>query len=229
MYKTYYILQAIWFYFIFTIFRKVFGRVWFFVVFPFKGYADNVVFNYVLSNGIDLPRLLERPIKEFEKHYIIEPYHGTKDGGFMWKRKVSWLEYQLVYWIIWGWLDADANYGFYDEGQLKKEILVSWYPDFVTKRLQYALDNLPEYGNTFDLGDNRNTDLKFYFWASFLWNNRNTGYNFNYMQFDSSIQHFYIDYKYFQFGYKWTWPVEGSDYDSYRLTFGFKKLEHGQA
>ena len=103
-----------------TLFRKVFGLVWYYMAIPFRRYARNVVYNYVLQNGIYLKRLLDRPIlgipnkpqnlyidNKYVFGYKINPYHKT-DGGYIKFRNISRIEYEFVYWFIWGWLDDDS-------------------------------------------------------------------------------------------------------------------------
>ena len=171
---------------VWTLFRKYFGLVWFYVALPFRKYARNVVYNYVLQNGLYLKRLLERPILSMTVSpgvlsYKIAPYHGT-DGGYINHRKVSWLEYQLVYWFIWGWLDDDSNEDTFDKGHvatIMRGERLRWFP-------KKCLESVPEvqYGNSFDLGDAR--EPAFHFWASTLWLWRNTAYNFKYMQWEEN-------------------------------------------
>ena len=175
MYKyTRYMGIVLW-----ALFRKVFGLVWYFVAVPFRKYARNTVYNYVLKNGIYLKRLLERPIEEHENLYIIAPYHNTQ-GGYIKKRDVSWIEYQLVVWFVWGWLDDDSNEDTFDRGYNNTIIngeRLKWLPSFIKNSIR----KVPkvQYGNSFDLGDAR--EPEFYFWASYLWTIRNTAYNFKYL------------------------------------------------
>lgn len=164
---------------IFTGFRKTFGLVWYFVAVPFRKYARNTVYNYVLDNDVYLKRLLERPIERVHHGYVIKPFHDT-NGGHINYREVSTLEYYLVVWLIWGWLDDDSNEDTFDRGYnatIYNGERLTWLPSFIKK----ALKGVPEvqYGNSFDLGDAR--EKEFYFWASYLWTVRNTGYNFKYL------------------------------------------------
>ena len=142
---------------LFIPFRKVFGLVWYFAVVPFRGYARNVVHNYVLQNDIYLPRLLERPIIKEQSRYIIQPYHGTQ-GGYIKYRYIYWLEYQLVFWLLWGWVDDDSNHDTMSGGKI---------------------DGM-YFGNAFDLGDKRAKYPEFKFKESTKWLCRNTAYNFKY-------------------------------------------------
>ena len=145
----------------------------------FRGYGRNVVHNYALANKSKLyiPRLFERPISELGNQivmlypitntlhkvpynfygYLIKPYHGT-DGGFIEYKKISWLEFQLVFWLIWGWADDDSNHDTMSGGER---------PNM-------------KYGNSFDLGDNRARYPEFNFSESIKWMIRNTAYNFKY-------------------------------------------------
>lgn len=173
-----YLWIYLWSYLAFELFRKVFGLVWFYVAVPFRKYARNTVYNYVLQNDIYLKRLLERPILPLENgQYYINPYHGT-NGGYIKYRKISLVEYQLVYWLIWGWLDDDANYDTFDQGYVDTILnneRMKWFPKQLLKGCEGK-----QFGNSFDLGDKRSKE--FHFWGSTLWNIRNTAYNFKYMQ-----------------------------------------------
>lgn len=184
-----------------TVIRKPVGLVWFYAAVPFRKYARNVVYNYVLQNGVYLKRLLERPIDTTttgHTPYKIGAYHGTQ-GGYINYRQISKVEYCLVYWLIWGWLDDDSNEDTFDKGHidtiLRGERLL-WFPG------EY-LEDVPEvqYGNSFDLGDAR--EPTFHFWASTLWLWRNTAYNFKYMQWEENRPEmlFYHVYGGWEFGY----------------------------
>lgn len=195
-----------------TLFRKVFGLVWYWVVVPFRGYARNVVQNYTLQhpNKVYMPRLLDRKPYLVGNMYMIDPFHSS-DGGYIKYRKISTVEFQLVFWLIWGWLDSDATSDTFDKGHnttiINKE-RQSWMPEFIIKRLIIANTKCSVYGNSFDLGDKRADNPCFCFWSALLWNTRNTAYNFAYV-FDeiqeTSRYKFYhrITTKYFDwhFGY----------------------------
>lgn len=170
---------------LFTPFRKVFGLAWYYVVLSYRGYANNAVFNYYLQNDIYLARLNQKTItRSTNGDYLIAPGHGT-DGGYIKFRKISWIEYQFAFWIIWGWLDSDSYHDTFSEDYNNRLIYGdawSLLPKFIVNRL-IAATKTPNYkvqGNTFDLGDKRAQYPEFSFWASTFWNIRNTGYNFQY-------------------------------------------------
>lgn len=166
---------------LFTLFRKVFGLVWFYPAMLFRRYSRNVVHNYVLQNDIYLPRLWERPISRTDGMYKIGAYHGT-NGGYIRYRKISWLEYQFAYWVLWGWVDDDSNHDTMSGGERDGMM----------------------YGNSFDLGDLRNDFPEFEFKESTKWLWRNTAYNFKYIQHEcakDSWKHFYFEFKNWHFGY----------------------------
>ena len=183
---------------VWTLVRKAVGLIWFYIALPFRKYARNVVYNYVLQNGLYLKRLLERPITRTNYGWEIAPYHYT-DGGYIKYRKVSWVEYHLVYWLIWGWLDDDSNEDTFDKGHvatITSGERLRWFP-------KKCLESVPkvQYGNSFDLGDVR--EPAFHFWASTLWLWRNTAYNFKYMQWEENRPEmlFYHVWKGWEFGY----------------------------
>ena len=93
---------------VFKLFAKVFGLVWYWVAVPFRAYARNTVHNYVLGNGVYLKRLEEREPTLVGSGYQLKDVHHVKDSndknivGFIKYRKVSWLEYQPVFWLLCG-------------------------------------------------------------------------------------------------------------------------------
>lgn len=167
-----------------TVFRKTFGYVWCFVVIPFRKWSRNSMYNYLLSNGIYLERLLERPIIEESDKWIIQPYHGT-EGEHIQKRKykVTWLEYQFNLWFIWGWLDDDANHDTFDWHHCKNHI--DSFPHKYVCADKF-LGEQPFFGNAFDLGDKRAEYPAFKLFPAIIWNARNLAYNYKYFLFEMS-------------------------------------------
>lgn len=144
---------------------KIIGVPMFYILLPFRAYARNRVYNYVLQNNVYLKRLED-------KNYVLEngvyyPLNLSKknyklrDKGYIKYKKVSKLEYFLAL-FIWVWFDDDSNYDTHD-GSEKEETV------------------LKPFGNTWDLGDLRGeypiVDMK----KTFFWICRNTFYNANYM------------------------------------------------
>ena len=146
---------------------KIIGVPMFYLLLPFRAYARNRVYNYVLQNDIYLPRLLERkwtldtetmcyyPMNKSKKAFML------KNRAYIKYKKVSFLEYCLAL-FIWVWFDDDSNYDTHDGNE--------------------SLETLDKpFGNTFDLGDLRAeypiVDTK----KTFYWICRNSFYNFNYM------------------------------------------------
>lgn len=175
--------------------RKVIGLVIVPIVLPFRGYANNTVFNYVLKNDVYLKRLLERTITEERGRYIIDEGHGT-NGGSIKKRNISWLEYKFAYYVIYQWCDSDSNHDTFDGGYIKTLVdgeRMTWLPKFIINSMKKTLDKTQLhrgisadgkeiiYGNTFDIGDDRVTTWEYEFWATIMWNIRNTAYNSKYM------------------------------------------------
>jgi len=170
---------------LFTIVRKTVGLVWYYFVVPFRFYARNTIYNYVLENNIYLARLNERnPKRVSDDMYEIAPFHGS-DGGYIKYRKVSRLEYEFVFWFIWGWLDDDSNHDTFSSG-FNQTIIdgerKTYLPKFIIKSLirDNSTENNKVFGNSFDIGDRRKEYPEFGFWSATLWNIRNTGYNFQY-------------------------------------------------
>ena len=144
---------------------KVIGVPMFYLLLPFRAYARNRVYNYVLQNNVYLKRLEEREYKLSGFGYAITKASHKKfrlNGlGFIEYKKVSFLEYCLAL-FIWVWFDDDSNYDTHDGIETNE-----------------TLDK--PFGNTWDLGDLRSkypiVDKK----KTFRWICRNSFYNFNYM------------------------------------------------
>ena len=201
--------------------RKVIGLVWFWLVVPFRKYARNVVYNYVLQNGIYLKRLLERPLNgrvpghikvngEMIFGYTISPYHRT-GGGYIEYRKVSAIEYHLVFWLIWGWLDDDSNNDTWDKNYTQsiidpehKDARMQWMPEFFKNILRKEITGSDVvYGNSFDLGDKRAEVTKLAPLSTLLWVVRNTAYNFAYMQNTTNDKSLVFNIKFWNMEFGW--------------------------
>ena len=144
---------------------KVVGVPMFYLLLPFRAYARNRVYNYVLQNNVYLKRLEEREYKLSGFGYAITKASHKKfrlNGlGFIEYKKVSFLEYCLAL-FIWVWFDDDSNYDTHDGVETNE-----------------TLDK--PFGNTFDLGDLRAEYPIVDGMKTFKWICRNTFYNANYM------------------------------------------------
>ena len=160
---------------------KVVGVPMFYLLLPFRAYARNRVYNYVLQNDIYLKRLEEREYKLSGFGYAITKASHKKfrlNGlGFIEYKKVSFLEYCLAL-FIWVWFDDDSNYDTHDGIETNE-----------------TLDK--PFGNTFDLGDLRAEYPIVDGMKTFKWICRNSYYNFGYM-FEEIREHnkynFYIKF-----------------------------------
>ena len=144
---------------------KIIGVPMFYLLLPFRAYARNRVYNYVLQNNVYLKRLEEREYKLSGFGYAITKASHKKfrlNGlGFIEYKKVSFLEYCLAL-FIWVWFDDDSNYDTHDGIETNE-----------------TLDK--PFGNTFDLGDLRAEYPIVDGMKTFKWICRNSFYNFNYM------------------------------------------------
>ena len=144
---------------------KVVGVPMFYLLLPFRAYARNRVYNYVLKNNVYLKRLEERDYKIDNGVYyptnISKKSFKLKNDGYIKYKKVSFLEYCLAL-FIWVWFDDDSNYDTHDGNE--------------------SLETLDKpFGNTFDLGDLRAEYPIVDGMKTFKWICRNTFYNANYM------------------------------------------------
>ena len=144
---------------------KIIGVPMFYLLLPFRAYARNRVYNYVLQNNVYLKRLEEREYKLSGFGYAITKASHKKfrlNGlGFIEYKKVSFLEYCLAL-FIWVWFDDDSNYDTHDGIETNE-----------------TLDK--PFGNTWDLGDLRSKYPIVNGMKTFRWVCRNSFYNFNYM------------------------------------------------
>ena len=144
---------------------KIIGVPMFYLLLPFRAYARNRVYNYVLQNNIYLKRLEDREYKLSGFGYAITKASHKKfklNGlGFIEYKKVSFLEYCLAL-FIWVWFDDDSNYDTHDGVETEETI------------------DKP-FGNTFDLGDLRAEYPIVDGMKTFKWICRNSFYNFGYM------------------------------------------------
>lgn len=168
---------------IFKILSKIVGVLIFYLLLPFRKYATNRVFNYVLQNNIHLPRLQERKWYLDEVSILYFPLNKSKKvfnlkhKAYIKYKKVSKLEYYFAL-CIWIWFDADSNYDTHD-GIPEDETAIK------------------PFGNTFDLGDLRFDYPIINGMKTLKWIVRNTAYNFNYMFEEieeNSKNNFYIKY-----------------------------------
>lgn len=139
---------------------------WIALAFVLRGYTRNAVYNYVLDNGIWLPRLLDRfPVRSGDI-WLLADIHKVSErntldvGGCIKYRKVSTVEYWFAR-ALWKWVDDDSNHDTMDGKDRSDEGMI--------------------YGNTFDLGDTRAEYPQWKWKESLAWFIRNTGYNSNYM------------------------------------------------
>ena len=169
---------------------KIIGVPVFYILLPFRAYARNRVYNYVLQNNVYLKRLEEKNyVLENGVYYPLNLSHKDyklKDKGYIKYKKVSKLEYFLAL-FIWVWFDDDSNYDTHNGGvELETPI--------------------KPFGNTWDLGDLRGEHPIVDGMKTFKWICRNTFYNFGYM-FEEIREH--NKYKIFKiiniFGFKTIW------------------------
>ena len=185
-------MKKLW-YAIYLIFGKTLGRFWIFAATPFRAYARSVVYNYVLQNDLPLKRLRERsPLIDkaswltMDGGWSLADIHGLashhKLRGFIKYREVTKLQFYLVVFFIWGWLDDDSNQDTTDTGYIKTLLSgerKSWHRIFNPALRKIDLDSVV-YGNAFDLGDVR-AEHPFFNWAAtFVWADRNSAMNFQY-------------------------------------------------
>jgi len=174
---------------------KIWGLWWVFVAMPFRGYARNVVYNYVLQhNQRDWlgrlwqrePRLLAGRAACYMLAGSAVPGHKAPAiMGAVLTRKASVLKFYLVVFLLWGWLDDDANEDTTSRSHVQACIDGEHKNDLQSRLLRSWLKLIDwsgvRYGNAFDLGDVR-TDYPFFnFAATLLWNTRNSAMNFQYL------------------------------------------------
>ena len=170
----------------------IIGKVWVFAAIPFRRFARNYVYNYVLDRARHdlLSRLWQRhPLGGVTTYWLmstentIHPSLGT--DGAIHRVKTNTLVFWLVVIFIWGWLDDDSVHDTTDLNHirsLKEGKQFAWETKLIQPWFnKYEVPTDVEFGATFDLGDER-ADPPYYNWvATFLWNFRNTAMNFKYL------------------------------------------------
>lgn len=174
---------------------KVVGRVMVWPAIPFRAYARNVVYNYVLQNNVRLKRLEERKPTFVGDGWTLQDVHnltlfnGQGIRGYIKQRKVNKLQFYLTVLLVWGWLDDDANEDTTDLDYIKTLVDKERY-QVGSRLLRPLLKNVPVrernggevvYGNAFDLGDTRDRYAYFHPLATWFWNRRNTAMNWQYL------------------------------------------------
>ena len=189
-------------------FRKPFGIVWYPFVVPFRGYARSVVHNYRLNNGIPMSRTADRKYEKLPSgDWFIPAGHGTQ-GGYLRYRKTNWLQYQLVFWLLWGWVDDDSYYDVTDKPYIMSLVRKdngTWYSRLIVRKLNADLDKMVVPGNAFDIGTKREDYPICLCLSGMLWNIRNSGYNFQYALHERADQPFMVEIKGRAFGWRRKW------------------------
>lgn len=173
-----FVLVAVW-----TLIRKLIGmmQVWYFIVVPFRAYANNYVHNYGLQNGVACKRVMERRPEWDGNGWKLHGY--AVQGGYIAYRKVNYPMYILIKYVIWGWLDNDSDADTYCKGHSEQyikgtrkwPIAQSW----LANKLSAEIDGCTT-GSVFELGDRRADKPQTGVMSQMIWNMRNAAYNFSY-------------------------------------------------
>lgn len=151
--------------------------LWMIIAYKCRSFSRSIIYSYTLDNNIYLPRLTENGVNKVGNVWKIGKTGEVQD------KKVSWFEYQFVYWFLWGWVDDACDRDTvpigYGEDILEGKHF-SWFPtwllNIIKKEQKYLANSLA--GESFHLGDKR---TKIYVpILSTLWMFRNLAYNFNY-------------------------------------------------
>jgi len=217
-------------YYIFVFFtiiiRHTIGLVMIWFAIPFRKYGRSVVYNYHLQNGIFLKRLFERKPRRTPSGWTLNGGEHSSTIGFVKYRDVNKIQYYLVLWFIWLWLDDDSNEDTYSAGfnmTIVNGERKTWMPEFIKRRLHKAATttNVTAIrGNSFDLGDVRGEYPLFEFWSVLLWTLRNSAYNFNYKF--NEIKDTSMLFRIVIFGRLFGWDKYRWDNYSYHWEFGKK-------
>lgn len=159
----------------------------FIIAYRTRRYSRAIVYSYTLENGLYLPRLTNEPFTTIEwcsninSWMLTNSKYGTR--GYVEKIEVSKLKYNLIYWLLWGWVDDDCDKDTYPIGYAydiinKKHF--KWAPEFFRNlvRKELSIANKKILANSFAIGNDLEEN-----WTpilSILWMFRNLAYNFNY-------------------------------------------------
>lgn len=186
------------------------------VGYKIRRYTTNRVFNYVLQNGVHLPRLQE--IGWYYDSQTNSYLNNIHKEGYIKYKKVSKLEYcfALFFWI---WIDNDSSRDTTSNGLVFDRILTkqtwSFMPDIFRKivaKEKAKSDNINNLGKAWVMGDNVKSE--WYWISSTIWLFKNTAYGFNYMfeeYAEDSKYNFFKVVKIFGFTTVWGYiPYENS-------------------
>jgi len=178
------------------------SRFWVFACISSRDYNRNYVYNYVLQNNKEnwLKRLWERNPIETQNGWVLlradNVDHGSQMSrdGFIQYRKTNTVQFYLIVFIAWMWLDDDSNYDTTDKGLIEsiasgeRKILPILPADIITVLFKKQLKKVDfdgvTFGNSFDLGDIRAEHPFYNFFATLVWNSRNPLMNFKYLWMD---------------------------------------------
>lgn len=167
---------------LFGLFTKVVGVPVFYMVLPFRHWARNRVYNYIIQNDIYSEDMKASNPVLLGDRYILRPTRRPVDAqGYVMYKKVSWIEFQLAFWLVWIWVDDGSNHDTVDErftGYWATGEQKTWLPEFVRKQIQREYDSFKQFGSAWELGDARVSEV--YLVSTLLWIMRNTAYNLNY-------------------------------------------------
>lgn len=156
------------------------------VAYSLRKQTRSIVYSYTLEHGLYLPRLTDEPNLEIIAVEGGWELHSKKYKkiGYVTKRKVNWLVYQIAY-FLWGWVDDDCDrdtvpigYGIDILSGKHFPSAPKWFKDRVRKEQGYLETQVS--GNAFHLGETLEPN-----WVpvlSIMWMFRNLAYNFNYSQ-----------------------------------------------
>ena len=187
--------------------RKMFGWVWFWFVLPFRHYARHVVHLYKLQNNDLIKRQMERNPKYKVDRWILPIGYILDD------RKISKIEYLLVKYLIWGWLDDDAYCDTFSAGHNETYLngerkLLGIIPlnNRIGKWLLKGRQCEKECGGSiWAIGDIRKGEPCFNLLGTMIWNIRNSAYNFEYeavWKTEEQIKVWYVKIFGMEFGWK---------------------------
>lgn len=165
-----------------------------FLTYKFKRRARNIVYNFILKNGMQLKRLEERKPVYAQGKYILTNGRQTEynEVGYIVSKDVSALKY-IVANFLWVWHDDDNSFDMTSGGFSYKVYIGKhwgWLP-FAIRKYCRTRDNVSDEsgidpynyickkrGKYFDVGDIYEDE--FVIISGILWNIRNGMYNANY-------------------------------------------------
>ena len=188
---------------------SMFSIVWYFIIYPFRGTARDIVYNYVLKNNIFLKDLLRyKPYYDQDSNaWVLNK--DNKITGYVYYKDVSYWKYFIFKWGVWVWIndrakydtiDLDINYDFL----LQYNRIIPRLGLWLTNKLLSPTRDIHVIGSAFEKGSTRKRFPITYLPAQLLFIFKVADTNYDYLMYFTRNKDilFYKKIWKFEFGWK---------------------------